>query len=313
MYKIYSTQFGNMIRFDFSDDIQSMLDAFERFSHVGLQIHDNFKPIYMSKNMPGHYGFKSREEFLDVVSVLDLIPPDLRDLALERNQIALTVGHNDSILVRNQRSDGPVFWTKVQDTGISLNNQPVTLTLLQDVTADKEREHNLDSLASTDALTGIGNRRKFYVQAHELLNNYPHDSAVLIIDIDNLKDINDQYGHEVGDTVLRHFCAVTAQNIRRTDVFARFGGDEFTIFAPAIGLQRALALAEAIRHAMASRSIALNNLALTVTVSIGLALSDASAPEVASLLKAADKALYRSKAKGRNSLSLAGAIPVIDD
>jgi len=298
---------------DFSDDARSILAAFERLSHVGLQIHDNFKPIYISKGMDDYYGFESREKLLELGSVLDLVPANLRNLAIERNRIALTVGHTDSILVKNQRSSQPVLWTKVQDTAISLNDRPMTLTLVQDVTADKEREHNLNSLASTDALTGIGNRRKFHARAHELLNNYPYDSAVLIIDIDNLKAINDQHGHEVGDTVLRHFCAVAAENIRRTDVFARFGGDEFAIFAPAIGRQRAAALAEAIRHAMATSSVALKGEALTVTVSIGLAVSDASTVKMHDLLKQADQALYRSKAKGRNSLTVQGTRSAIDD
>ena len=302
-----------MTNLDFSDDIQSILDAFERFSHISLQIHDNFKPVYISKGMSDHYGLSTRAEFLEVASVLDLIPPEIRSLALERNQIALTVGHTDSLLVKNEHPDGSVFWTKVQDTRISLKNRPMTLTLLQDVTADKELEHNLDALASTDELTGIGNRRKFHLLAHGLINSYPHDSAVIMIDIDNLKTINDQYGHDVGDTVLRHFCAVTAQNIRRTDVFARFGGDEFAIFAPAIGLQRAVALAEAIRHAMVTSSIALDGISLTATVSIGLALSDASAPKMEQLFKEADKALYRSKDKGRNCLTVADAQPVISD
>jgi diguanylate cyclase (GGDEF)-like protein len=126
-----------------------------------------------------------------------------------------------------------------------------------------------------------------------------------MFDLDRFKSINDTFGHQAGDAVLSKFCDVARTVVRPNDLFGRFGGEEFACLMPGMSLRVASALAEDIRAAFAATPIAIGSEKVTVTVSIGVAMSNEIDRSLDQLFTAADRALYRAKAKGRNCVELA--------
>jgi diguanylate cyclase (GGDEF)-like protein len=176
--------------------------------------------------------------------------------------------------------------------------------ILADVSAQVRLREELRSRAETDPLTGAANRRRFH-QALEIeclrfgRNRLP--LSVLMIDLDSFKDVNDRYGHPVGDTVLRTVAQLLLLSLRKTDLLSRYGGEEFAVLLPETPLTGAMVIAERIRQTIRQKPIVADGCLLEVSISVGVAshVEDSEAsPEV--LLKKADLALYRSKALGRN-------------
>jgi diguanylate cyclase (GGDEF)-like protein len=156
--------------------------------------------------------------------------------------------------------------------------------------------------ALIDPLTGVANRRGFLRLSERLLVRTRfarRPAALLLFDLDRFKTVNDRFGHRVGDAVLTAFCQLTTALLRPTDLFGRIGGEEFACLLPDTGRQDALSLAERLRAAFERTSHEVAG-PLTVTVSVGVAIADDGSSDLDTLLDAADQALYRAKAMGRN-------------
>ena len=168
----------------------------------------------------------------------------------------------------------------------------------------RQSVNNTLALAVTDDLTGLYNRRYFERHLSILLQKaqqQDRDMAVMLIDMDYFKAVNDTHGHDTGDAVLREFADRLRRNIRGVDLACRFGGEEFVVLMPDTDYRQAQGVAERVRGAVAEKGFDTGNgRPLTVTVSVGMALNehDADTPEM--LLKRADVALYRAKREGRN-------------
>jgi diguanylate cyclase (GGDEF)-like protein len=161
----------------------------------------------------------------------------------------------------------------------------------------------VEQLAITDGLTGLLNRRHFFQLADREIATARRRSSPLtamMLDIDHFKQINDRYGHPVGDQVIVVVADRLNATVRKTDLLGRYGGEEFVVFLPDTGHEGANILAERIRVALADRPIATDAGALTVTASIGLAPYVATDTQPGTLLARADEALYRAKQGGRN-------------
>ena len=155
--------------------------------------------------------------------------------------------------------------------------------------------------ARNDPLTGLANRRHLA----EFLNSLGKNSfCVVICDVDNFKNINDTYGHDAGDEILRQLAAILLGSTRSTDLAARIGGEEFCIVFPDTNLQSCVGMAESLRHAVDLQPLKTAVGDIAVTISIGLA-SHKEGENHAATFKAADKALYQSKENGRNQVSVA--------
>jgi len=165
------------------------------------------------------------------------------------------------------------------------------------------REDGLEASALTDPLTGLWNRRQTLARLRDELSRaarYEQPLSLLFIDVDRLKQINDRGGHGAGDAALRKVAEATRSSVRTTDLIARYGGDEFAVIAPNTTADDGVVLAERIRNAVKSDGDA------GPTVSIGVAdLKDAPALEATELCLAADRALYRAKAQGRDRVARA--------
>ncbi len=162
----------------------------------------------------------------------------------------------------------------------------------------RQREHSL-----LDPLTGVANRRAFFERGEKLLQRTAADgyaSALLLFDLDRFKEVNDTFGHQAGDRVLSEFCRVAQPLLRPNDLFGRFGGEEFGCLIAQASIGEALAVAERIRTAFAAAPLGLGPEHWQVTVSVGVAMSNEAVPGLEALFAAADRALYRAKAKGRN-------------
>ena len=168
----------------------------------------------------------------------------------------------------------------------------------------RESVNNTMALAVTDELTGLYNRRYFDRHLNVMLNKaqeQDRDIALMILDIDHFKAVNDNHGHDVGDAVLREFAARLKRNIRGVDLACRFGGEEFVVLMPDTDTGQAEAVAERVRQAMAEKPFEVGpSRPLSVTVSAGVALNDSQADTPEGLIKRADVALYRAKREGRN-------------
>ncbi|CAN7204073.1 diguanylate cyclase [Pseudoduganella sp. LjRoot289] len=171
----------------------------------------------------------------------------------------------------------------------------------------------LEQLATTDPLTGIANRRKMTEQITKELDRarrYKHPLALLMVDIDHFKRINDTYGHEVGDQAILAVAGALAASMRSMDLAARFGGEEFVLLMPEAELDTAGGAAERLRETVSQLRIEVDGgLAISVTISVGVAASypQAAPDSPSSLLVRADQALYRAKKEGRDRVVLSAA------
>ncbi|MFK7839583.1 MAG: PleD family two-component system response regulator [Bdellovibrionales bacterium] len=161
------------------------------------------------------------------------------------------------------------------------------------------------SMALTDSLTSLYNRRYLEVHLEKLLEKNRHDQkllAVLMIDIDHFKSVNDTYGHNVGDEILKIFAQRLKESLRPTDLIARLGGEEFTVILPDVSVARAHMVAERLRRNIASEPITCSTPdgCLMITTSIGGAMIDFQPHTVHEALERADKMLYEAKEQGRN-------------
>lgn len=164
-------------------------------------------------------------------------------------------------------------------------------------------------LSYTDPLTGIPNRRHVFTRLEQEVSRslrFGDELAVLMIDLDLFKQINDAHGHGVGDAVLRSVAVALQRNVRKVDMVARYGGEEFVVVLPRISREEAREVAEKLRRAVAATPLpGPAGAPVQVTISVGLATFGQDATDVAALLERADVALYEAKHAGRNRVASA--------
>jgi diguanylate cyclase (GGDEF)-like protein len=162
--------------------------------------------------------------------------------------------------------------------------------------------------AMVDPLTGIANRRAFLHDAALLAKrhaSHPRPTAVLVIDLDHFKSINDRFGHALGDSVLELFSDSARKTVRSTDLIGRLGGEEFASVLYDTSRDKAVAVAERMRETFAQRAQDVNGRPVCATVSIGIVHCDGPVLDVPALLAQADQALYCAKERGRNRVEVA--------
>ena len=180
----------------------------------------------------------------------------------------------------------------------------------------KERtEHRHKTAALVDPLTGLANRRAFLQDGEAQLNRQltdPHPTAVMLLDLDHFKSINDRFGHALGDRVLEIFADVASGCVRRMDLFGRLGGEEFGALLIDTTRERAQVVAEEIRARFAAATREVDGRAVEGTVSIGIVISQDAVLDLSALLAQADHALYRAKDNGRNCVEVASIEMILD-
>ncbi|MUM76437.1 diguanylate cyclase [Pseudodesulfovibrio sp. F-1] len=174
----------------------------------------------------------------------------------------------------------------------------------RDITEQRLAEQELTRLATRDSLTGLFSRGHFMelgTRAVEHARRYGEPVSVLMFDADRFKAVNDTYGHDAGDAVLRALAATAADTLRQVDILGRIGGEEFAAVLPQADTKQAMLVAERLRSAIAAHEMDIGTgKPLSVTVSIGVSVFDEPSASLETMLKDADAALYAAKQNGRN-------------
>jgi len=224
-------------------------------------------------------------------------------ISLATISVALIYLYKSNCLVKREFDDMQSQFEELIEEKIPVleeNNKALELELK----IRRELEEELQRVATVDSLTGLYNRRKFEATLdYEVARNkrYPVGLSLILVDIDYFKNVNDTYGHDVGDKVLQDFAGLLKKSIRKTDIAGRWGGEEFMIILPESSASTACAVAEKIRKNI--ESAAFDTIG-KMTASMGVCLMGGS-DEADSLIKRADIALYEAKRNGRNMVQIA--------
>jgi diguanylate cyclase (GGDEF)-like protein/PAS domain S-box-containing protein len=235
--------------------------------------------------------------------ILQLFP----DLPNYRRLEAAHAGRGDRLEGLARRQDGGAFPVELSLRPTMVEDERLLIAIVRDITTAKAQENRLRHQAVHDALTGLPNRVLLNDRLAQALRTAARDQkplALLLLDLDRFKEINDTLGHHLGDLLLIHFAQRLHECIRESDTIARLGGDEFAILLPAASdLERARGVSERIVEAVQRPFEVTDGLRLEVGVSIGIALFPEHADDPARLLQCADVAMYAAK-KGAGPIQL---------
>ena len=212
----------------------------------------------------------------------------------------------------NRKKDGEIYpeWLSIAALRDERGNTENYIAIFSDISVRKEAEANIRRLAQFDYLTDLPNRVLLYDrlnQIHANARRHQRRFAVLFLDLDHFKPINDNHGHAIGDEVLKQVAQRLRDNVRASDTVARNGGDEFVIAAPEVQNPEEVArMGEKLLDVIGAPYL-VDNLALYVTPSIGISLYPDDGQDIDTLMRVADHAMYQAKAAGRNAMFFASA------
>ncbi|MBK4736370.1 sensor domain-containing diguanylate cyclase [Noviherbaspirillum pedocola] len=221
------------------------------------------------------------------------------------------------------RADGSRFWASTMIAPLTgIDDEPNGQTeeargyalIIRDISDRRDNAERLLRESECDHLTGIANRRKFFQVAELELqrwNRAPRPLALLVIDADHFKRINDTWGHAAGDAVLRNLARTLTSSLRDIDAVARIGGEEFAALLPSTDLADAMNLAQRLCDAVAAQRVDIGDSSIGYTVSIGVAVMHKGIAGLDLLLREADAGLYSAKRAGRNRI--AHAAPTLEN
>lgn len=285
----------------------------------------------------GRAGLELALETQPHMMIVDWVMPEMDGMELTKALRQTKIGKGIFILVLTSFEDDErlieAFETGVDDfmpkplkprvLAARLRAGQRVIKLQQEIERDREEirhfaaelavtNRRLQEVALTDVLTGFPNRRygmERMQQEWAAATRSGRPMACLMIDLDDFKVINDTYGHDVGDTVLRQTAGALKRGLRTQDIICRTGGDEFLVICPDTGLQAALVCAERVRRSVESLPIATGMLQLKGSVSIGVATRDSGMTDADALIKRADQGAYLAKQRGRNRVATAQTTP----
>jgi len=239
------------------------------------------------------------------------------ELFMEKNRIATVIAEEDvTVLVIDRDHALEFFRNEPEATHAFITALCIRFAKSTSATAKSnvEYENNVSALsdekamwehsANTDPLTGIFNRRFFMSSITLMINNALREnkaSYIVLMDLDNFKNINDDYGHNAGDSVLKRFSELAGKSVRSGDLFARYGGEEFIMLISCDNENEVGILVERIREKTAKMEIEVENDIITVTTSIGVSsVLSGNDDDIEKAISNADKALYIAKKEGKN-------------
>lgn len=249
-------------------------------------------------------------------SLYDVLPKEKADWFLE--QIHLTLQHNKLMVVEYSlagddvdsidKQSGPAgslwFEGRVKPLPSLYNNERAVVWVARNVTNKRHLEMKLRHLSEIDVLTGISNRRKLLEKLDEKFQEfqrYQQPTCFLLLDIDQFKSINDQFGHQAGDAAIKHVTQLCLSQLRNVDLIGRLGGDEFGIILPNTSIDEATACSERLRAAICTTPFHTGKHDIFITISIGLSEFQSVDSVFDEIISRADSAMYQSKQQGKNT------------
>ncbi len=278
--------------------------------HSGIALYNQEKFIYVNSAILDLFHY-SKEEFLNLnVNIFFNIKEE--NLYYSNTPIFKPYFNKEfsSRFIYQYLDEEKIRYIDLFRTAITYNNEQTGLAIFADVTDQILKEQHIliereeyKELSEIDALTGINNRRSFDNKLAELLNaalRYNRPLSLIMFDIDHFKNINDAYGHETGDFILKEISALIKENLRSTDFFARYGGEEFMIISPETSIPTAKELTERLRLKIEKHNF---NIGDSITCSFGI--TDIEQNDTSkSIVYRVDAALYNAKETGRNKICI---------
>jgi diguanylate cyclase (GGDEF)-like protein/PAS domain S-box-containing protein len=265
---------------------------------------------YMSRRSKEIFGVEAETIMADANAFWSLVDPEDLTRLQQEDKTANESGTTFNTDFRITTPGGELKWLHVESkpNPTGPGEPEVWSGFVMDITDRKRVENELLTMATTDFLTGLPSRRSFIIRLEDELARLnraiEQPIALLMLDLDHFKNVNDSYGHATGDSMLKHFANLVANELRRIDMAGRLGGEEFGIVLPGADVAAAKAFAERLCERIGNSPLLLNGSRIPFTVSIGvthLRISDTD-PDVA--LARADKFLYRAKERGRNRVEV---------
>lgn len=279
----------------------------ENFQDVLILMDKNREVLYISPSSIEMYGFdytdiNNRKEYFNIH------PDYVTEFYTKYNQVF--IDHTPfQVKLKAFHKERGYIWTEIKGKAV-YNKQGEFLHMLlvaRDISKEQEHEENLMHYAYHDMLTGLPNRRLFQdylTKAINLLETKGQTFAVMLVDIDDFKHINDSYGHEIGDKVIIECGRRLQQVLGDKGIVARLGGDEFVlILKDCLNTESVEQMAEQIKEHV-NKPITIQHTQIEITTSIGITLCNKQSMNVSTILKYADDALYRVKGQGKNEYSI---------
>jgi len=273
------------------------------YSNDGVALINGDRYVYVNDRFCTMFGYNTKDEVVHN-SVYDNIYPD------DREGVRDAISNLEEALrpprlyeFRGLKQDGTILYIEASITQIIYHGELIILSFLRDVTERKAAEETIRQLAYHDALTGLPNR----ILMHDRLTiamaraERTHKKlALMMLDLDKFKEVNDTRGHTIGDLLLKAVAERLTQSLRKNDTVSRQGGDEFIVILPDLNDKNdALRLAQKILHIFHTPFRLIDH-TISISTSIGIALFPDDGITVDELIKHADSAMYESKKKGRN-------------
>ena len=278
------------------EEIFRLLAENNPYGVIIYDFHQN-KILYANPNLEKITGYSLRE-LMEMPDILDLVHPEDRNVAEEKltNRIQ---GYKQGMRyrIRIKSKSGSIKYLEIYSVVTQYGGKDVSFITLKDITGDIKRERKYIRLATTDPLTKIYNRHMILESLECLIQEarrYKEVFSVLMFDIDNFKRLNDTYGHLMGDLVLKEIASAIKKVIRKSDIFGRYGGEEFLLLLPKTN--DPYLVGEKIRNVV--RSLRFGN-GLKVSISVGGAVYR-EGDTADSIIHKADKALYKAKRLGKD-------------
>jgi diguanylate cyclase (GGDEF)-like protein/PAS domain S-box-containing protein len=294
---------------------EAMLESEERYRRLvelspdGIAIHVDGRLVFINPAGAQLLGAPHAGQLIGM-SVLDMVHPDYREVAgLQIRQLQKKTDEAPWIEAQFVRLDGALIDVEVSGVEFTHKGKPAVQTIFRDITDRKEVKRRLERLALYDTLTGLPNRTLFFDRMNQYLALAKRNDdvlALLYMDLDRFKVVNDTFGHEAGDLLLQEATKRMISATRKSDTIARMGGDEFVGICCAISAPRdAVVVAQKMIGAL-STPFNLKGRKCTVGASIGISLYPMDGDDVETLLNKADHAMYRVKETGKGGYLLYG-------
>ncbi|WP_371373064.1 diguanylate cyclase [Thalassotalea aquiviva] len=288
-------------------DIEERYQQLVESSMQAILVHDNFKPIFCNQAYATMVGCDSADTVMSLPSILPFIPKEEQARAkLEYNK--LISGEVDSLQYEkpNITVQGEKIWVNLISKRIDWRGKFAVLVSLVDITDKYLLQQKITHQATFDGLTQVLNRASLVEKIEQeiaLAIKHNQPLSCVMVDLDNFKAINDTYGHEMGDEVLKKFSFHCQSWLRRSDLMGRWGGDEFLLVLPGETGDVAFQLANRLITKIANLSVEVHGVKLHFSTSMGVAELDVEHHDLSAIVAKADIALYRAKRAGKNRVA----------